>query len=157
VAFQPAAALKHTEAFRHGAWRPNDHTIVAAWVPVTRRASVLTRGIGLRLAACGRYIYGGPLLQANGNTSFWNMENEIIPPFAFATTDRTLTRDRALRLITNQFEDVNALLSGCAPHSATSTSLKLQLAWMNHIGNFCLFSGVACSFDGRQIIDEIAH
>jgi hypothetical protein len=91
------------------------------------------------------------------DTSFWNMENEISPPFAFATTDRTLTKDRALRLITNQFADVNALLSACAPHSATSTSLKLQLAWMNHIGNFCLFSGVACSFDVRQIIDEIAN
>src|SRR2546423_13472592 len=128
------------------------------WAPVTRRAPVLTRGVGLRaLAAGGRYIDGGPLLRANGNTSFWNMENEISPPFAFATTDRTLTKDRALRLITNQFADVNALLSACAPHSVTSTSLKLQLAWMNHIGNFCLFSGVACSFDGRQIVDEIAH
>jgi hypothetical protein len=52
-----------------------------------------------------------------------NMENEISDPL-FVTTDRTLTRDRALWLIADQFTQVNAPLSACAPHSATAQGLR---------------------------------
>jgi hypothetical protein len=76
--------------------------------------------------------------------------------FGLVTTDRALTADRARQLIVDRSRYVDALLTSAGVrHSALSNLLKLQLAWLSS-GNLCAFSGLACSFDERQIIAEIA-
>jgi hypothetical protein len=84
------------------------------------------------------------------------MADDVVrSPFGFATVDRSLTPERAIELLAEQYILLESIISTLVPSAALSASLKIQLAWMA-LGNPCVFDGIPRVFNQHAIIDEIA-